>query len=267
MFSSGFFDAVVDVKDLNYNYNEQNMTTRLSTKKSRNHKRLGASSFHAEDEAHSSSDDDDNDTAAGAAAASGLGFKSTTSSSKSKKSKSKPMEASTKRPVGLLDKSAQKPAKKRSIDPRFNELCGELDAGAFRKSYGFIYDDHLQNDAAGIQKALKRTKSKTKKEELQEALNSVKLTMKEDAGRQKRRMDEQKAKQLLAGNAPGGGGGDAAARGEKKKFHVTKSKQREALLKVKYDRLKKEGHLDKWLEGKRRKVAAKERKRLPQSRP
>ena len=185
---------------------------------------------------------------------------------KQRRRKKGPQEASTKRPVALPKAWAAdgKKGKRRAVDPRFNELCGELDRERFRKQYGFVYDEHLQNDASNLAKALKKVKNPDKREALKGALTDVKTAIKDDAGRQKGRDDAAKARALLAGTAGGGGGGGGG--GGAKKFHVPKAKQKEAVLKVKFERLKKEGRLDKWLETRRRKVAAKERKRLPKSR-
>ena len=54
-------------------------------------------------------------------------------------------------------------------DPRFSSISGQLNDDKFLQAYGFL-DKQQEQEVVGLQRALKKTKSATRKEALKEQL-------------------------------------------------------------------------------------------------
>ena len=170
-----------------------------------------------------------------------------------RESKHRPVEMSSKRPVPIL-RDAFQAGKHERKDPRFESLsAGSLDENKFRKRYKFLYDEHLPDERKELKAALNKTKSAMKKAELQAELTRVSQAIKDEE--RKRRVEalhlEQKAKEkeaVKAGKAP---------------FYLKASEKKRLDLLAKYEDLKSSGRLDKYIEKKRKKNAAKDHRYLP----
>jgi ribosomal RNA-processing protein 36 len=80
----------------------------------------------------------------------------------------RPVEVSSKIPVGRF-RAVVPERRVKGRDPRFDEFTGELNVGRVEKAYQFI-DDMEKQEAENLKKSLKKVKSATKKEEIQDRL-------------------------------------------------------------------------------------------------
>ncbi|CAG9462950.1 unnamed protein product [Pedinophyceae sp. YPF-701] len=176
--------------------------------------------------------------------------------------KNRPVEVSSARPVSrfrdvLADADVGVP-KREVRDPRFDPMAGEYNEAAFAKRYKFLYDERLPEERAALAAAAKRAKSAAKRAELQRALSRVEQQLaKESARRRSERVErEARAKEK------------AAIAGGKRPFYLKKSVKRELELLDRYKELKKKGEnkIDKFLEKKRKRNAAKDHRYLPSAR-
>ncbi|RVW16243.1 rRNA biogenesis protein rrp36 [Vitis vinifera] len=86
--------------------------------------------------------------------------------------KNRPMEVSSKKPVSRFRETIQVP--KRVVrDPRFESLCGTLDADGFRKRYNFLYETELPAEREGLKKELKKANDPKVIEELKNQISWI----------------------------------------------------------------------------------------------
>lgn len=169
--------------------------------------------------------------------------------------KNRPREMSSKRPVSrfrevvVVGGPKRASASSQSVDPRFDERAGSLNEDLFKKSYAFV-EEMKQSEKNAIEKAVKKTKSKERKEQLQRLIDQM----------ESRKMAAEKKEQqqkLLREHRK-----EAATLG-KKPYYIKKSVQKRAELALKYKELKRSGKLETFLTKKRKKNASRDRKHLP----
>lgn len=167
-----------------------------------------------------------------------------------------PSEMPSKKPVPVFRETLQG-GKREVRDPRFSSLtAGPLVEPAFKKRYSFLFNEKLPAEKRDLQEALKKTKSVSKKAELKSALARVTQQLQEESTRQRREAVEVEAQtQRRAARAAGN-----------KPFYLKKSEVRRQELIAKYEDLKKSGRLEKFLEKRRKKNAAKDHRYLPSRR-
>ena len=168
------------------------------------------------------------------------------------KHKHAPSELPSTKPVGVYRDTLQL-GKREVRDPRFSEGSGALVDGAFKKRYSFLYDETLPHEKKDIQNSLKKTKSERKRQELKAELARVTQRLKEEQMRRnKEKFEEDDRKRRAAERAAG-----------KQPYYLKKSEKRRQELIAKYEELKKSGRLERFLEKRRKKNAAKDHKHLP----
>lgn len=168
--------------------------------------------------------------------------------------KNRPREMSSKQPVSrfrevMVGGPKRASASSQSVDPRFDERAGSLNEDLFKKSYAFV-EEMKQSEKNTIEKAVKKTKSKERKEQLQRLIDQM----------ESRKMAAEKKEQqqkLLREHRK-----EAASLG-KKPYYIKKSVQKRAELALKYKELKRSGKLETFLTKKRKKNASRDRKHLP----
>ena len=190
----------------------------------------------------------------------------------SRKSKNHPMELSSKRRVGTLrdssalgDRAAPARSRKRGAarDPRFEDACGRLDGDAWRREYDFL-DAHQQREIGQLEGDARRERKRARKgrggaeaahalrEQLvvarQQRLERVRGEKQQAQLREWKR--DERAK-VAAGKAP---------------FYLKRSAKREMAMQLRFDELRKRGKLDTFMEKKRKKATAKERRWMPTER-
>ncbi|KAJ7952372.1 ribosomal RNA processing protein 36-like [Quillaja saponaria] len=170
--------------------------------------------------------------------------------------KNRPMEASSKKPVPTFRDIVQAP-KKVARDPRFESLCGTLDTEGFRKRYNFLFENELPAEKEALHKKLKKCKDPKIINEVEERISWIDKQLKSDTT--KRADADILAKHKKKER-------EAAKQG-KRPFYMKKSEIREQRLIEKYKELKASGKLEKFIEKKRRKNAAKDHKFMPYRRP
>lgn len=171
---------------------------------------------------------------------------------KSKRRKQAPREVSSKRPVpmGRDDCMEQCPTTRRGFDPRFEEHCGELREEHVDRNYAFV-DGMLARERAelargaggggnGDETALARVDG---------------MIARRDADRRRRQVGASARAEERQ-----------AVRDGKQPFFLKKSVLRERELEAKFGELKKAGRVKKFIQNRRRRAAAKERKKLPPKR-
>uniref|UniRef100_A0A2D4EK59 rRNA biogenesis protein RRP36 n=1 Tax=Micrurus corallinus TaxID=54390 RepID=A0A2D4EK59_MICCO len=163
----------------------------------------------------------------------------------------RPLETSAKLPVPFL-RQVVTVKKKVSRDPRFDDLSGEYKPEVFEKTYSFL-NDVRKKEKEVIQKQLKKSQNVEEQNKLQQLLK--RMTQQEEAQRkcQKKREDSLAFKRQQRELAKQG----------KKPFFLKKSEMQKLELAEKYKELKKSGKLESFLNKKRKRNAAKDKRRLP----
>ncbi|XP_058085490.1 uncharacterized protein LOC131232966 [Magnolia sinica] len=166
--------------------------------------------------------------------------------------KNRPMEMSSKKPVGRFREVIQA-RKKVTRDPRFESLCGTLDTDGFRKRYSFLFEVELPAEKEKLQKLMKKSNDPKVIEELK---NHIAWIDKQQRSGSAKRADtkilaEHKKKER-----------EAAKQG-KQPFYLKKSEVRERKLIEKYNHLKATGKLEDFIEKRRKRNAAKDRRHMP----
>lgn len=138
-------------------------------------------------------------------------------------------------------------------DPRFDDLCGTFDKDLFDKGYGFIKEIR-DEDERDLKKFVKSSKEEEKVEEAKQKLKAMKRTSREQT--QEKKVDDKLKSMKKAELA-------AVKEGKKKPFFLKKSERKKLSLAEKFKELKQNGKLEKYMEKKRKRNAAKLKKALP----
>lgn len=166
-------------------------------------------------------------------------------------SKHAPMEMTSKRQVSRRREIL--PVKKIEYrDPRFDSLgSGPLDEARAERAYAFL-DDYRNDEMKQLKAAVKKAKTPREKEELQRALMSMESKKKaKDRKERERAVVEEHRKQEK----------ELVKQG-KRPFYLKKSEQKKRLLLDQFASMS-EKQVEKAIEKKRKKVAAKEKKEMP----
>ena len=173
--------------------------------------------------------------------------------------KNAPREMSSKVPVGRLrevvlpEEMRQRVHRKPSRDPRFSDLSGRLNKDLFDKSYAFL-EDHRKDDIAQLRQLLRDSKDERKRRIAQQQLNRLQQQQQQhvrDSARKelKRKRRAQEGEAVTQGKQP---------------FFLKENERRKLEVQERYESLKEQGKLQKYMTKKRKRNAAKERKRMPE---
>ncbi|KAI1330131.1 hypothetical protein F5Y16DRAFT_46802 [Xylariaceae sp. FL0255] len=170
-------------------------------------------------------------------------------------SKHAPMEITSKKPVSRRRDDIMTTHKPVARDPRFafssSTSTRPQDEARLRKAYAFL-DEYRDSEMQQIKQAIRKTKSPSEKEELSRALKSM---------QSKREVQNRRDKEaaLLAEHRKHEK--ELVAQG-KKPFYLKKSEQKKQLLVDRFAGMKKK-QVDKTIERRRKKLAARERRDMP----
>lgn len=155
-----------------------------------------------------------------------------------------PSEQSTRRPVGRVRSVPGLESKSASLyqDPRFDTALGKADLHKTRKNYGFL-DVYRESEIADLQKGLKNARTERDRETISKAIQAQKSRLET----LKNRDTENEVMQKL--------------RYQK----ISRAKKREILLKEKFNKMSSRD-VNKSVEKRRRKIAQKQKKMLPERR-
>lgn len=177
--------------------------------------------------------------------------------------KHRPVEMSSKRPVSVLRDSTLGLGdgsgimrRKRTRDPRFDSVSGRYSEKAFKKRFSFIFDEKIPEEQRDIKDSLSKIKSSSRKEKLQRKLQKLNQQLKTEEARRKQEARKQKVMDRHR----------EAGRGKSNKFYLKKSEVKKQELLLQYEELKESGQLEKYMEKRRKKNAAKDHRYLPVSR-
>ena len=180
--------------------------------------------------------------------------------------KHRPVERTSKKPVPVLREAFQG-GKHRGRDPRFDPLTARVSGGGkksgavsddkAKKRYAFLYDEKLPEEKRELQEALKKTKSEAKKAEIKAQLTRLTQHAKAEALRRSKETAEKEEQNKRR---------EARASG-KTPYYLKKSEQKRQEILAKYEELKSTGGLERYMEKRRKKNAAKDHRYLPSRRP
>eukprot|EP00752_Nemacystus_decipiens_P003788 g3488.t1 len=174
----------------------------------------------------------------------------------SRANKNRPQEASSLRAVGRF-REVVASKRKTARDPRFEGGGGssKLNYDIFRKAYGFL-GDYQDSEIEELKKSLKKEKNQERSARLQALLTRLQQERAERSQGDRTRNAIREAKKKER---------DAVA-GGKKPFFLKGSEKKRLSLEQRYEGLKQEGKLSKFMEKKRKKNAAKDHRWLPSKR-
>ncbi len=171
----------------------------------------------------------------------------------SRASKHAPTELSSKKAVSR--KRSVVPTKKVDHrDPRFDPLSGVIDEQKLKKNYSFL-DTYRDNEMAELKTAIRKTKDSETKEKLKRALLSMESRKKAQAIKDQQQDVLRKHRKEEKGKIEQG----------KKPFYLKKADQKKIALLERFEGMKSK-QVDKVIERRRKKFAAKERKFMPDER-
>eukprot|EP00903_Cladosiphon_okamuranus_P017529 g16144.t1 len=174
----------------------------------------------------------------------------------SRANKNRPQEASSLRAVGRF-REVVVGKRKTARDPRFEGGAGssKLNYDIFRKAYGFL-GEYQDREIEELKKSLKKEKNQERSARLQAILTRLQQERAERSQGDRTRAAIREAKKKER---------DAVA-GGKKPFFLKGSEKKRLSLEQRYEGLKEEGKLSKFMEKKRKKNAAKDHRWLPSKR-
>ncbi|GAB7351287.1 hypothetical protein MBLNU459_g1704t1 [Dothideomycetes sp. NU459] len=173
--------------------------------------------------------------------------------SKSRSSKHAPASQSSKRQVTRKRNVVDAPVR-RVRDPRFGPVGGPNDDTALSKNYAFL-NDYQTSEMSELRAAIKKTRNDDEKETLKRKLLSMesKKKARESKERQQEVLREHRKKEKQA------------IKEGKNPFYLKKSDQKQMALVEKFNKMKGKDR-EKLMERRRKKVAGKEKKNMPQAR-
>uniref|UniRef100_A0A0N4ZZ62 rRNA biogenesis protein RRP36 n=1 Tax=Parastrongyloides trichosuri TaxID=131310 RepID=A0A0N4ZZ62_PARTI len=160
-----------------------------------------------------------------------------------KVNKDKPLEISYKKPVKFITKRkfGEKP---RGFDPRFDPRCGEFHEGAFRKSYAFL-DEIKDKETKALKEELQKCKN-TDFERANKIREILKIRKTQEMNRKMIDLRKEAVNEVVRDNIERMNSG-------KKPIFLKPHQMKERVLNKKYEYLKKEGNITKYLEKKSKK--------------
>ena len=174
-----------------------------------------------------------------------------------KRNKNAPLEMRSNKPVGRFRQiklnSSEAVGTYKPHDPRFSDLNGRLNTQKFYESYDFL-DEYQQSEAVKLEKSLKKYKANSDAAlEISEELMKMRQQMSE---RRKKLREVKRVNELMAVEK-------SKIKDGKKPFFLKKNALKEKLLEDRYDELKKEGKLKKFIDKKRKRNSSKDHRWLP----
>uniref|UniRef100_A0A0N5BKE1 rRNA biogenesis protein RRP36 n=1 Tax=Strongyloides papillosus TaxID=174720 RepID=A0A0N5BKE1_STREA len=154
----------------------------------------------------------------------------------------RPLEVSYKKPVKLT-KKAKFGEKPRGFDPRFDRRCGDYHEGAFRKSYSFL-NEIRQEESKALKEELQRCKN-TDPERASKIREILKNRKTKEINEKMIDLKKEAINEVVRNNIERMNSG-------KKPIFYKPNQMKERIAKKKYEYLKEEGKLNKYLEKKKR---------------
>jgi len=172
---------------------------------------------------------------------------------KKRDNKNRPMEISSKKPVSRY-REVVEVKKKKTRDPRFDNLSGKFNEDLFKKSYKFL-SEMEENEMNMIQEKIKKTKNSLEKEKLSRVYQSLKSKKQTEEAKERRQAIKREWRKKEMQRVKEG----------KKPYFLKKADLKRMELIDKYKNTKSKS-IDKILEKRRKKNASKEHKLMPRKR-
>jgi ribosomal RNA-processing protein 36 len=172
---------------------------------------------------------------------------------KKRENKNRPMEISSKKPVSRY-REVIEVKKKKTRDPRFDNLSGKYNEDLFKKSYKFLSEIE-ENEMNMIQEKIKKTKNSLEKEKLTRVYQSLKSKKQTEAAKERRQAIKREWRKKEMQRVKEG----------KRPYFLKKADLKRMELIDKYKNTKSKS-IDKILEKRRKKNASKEHKLMPRKR-
>ena len=174
---------------------------------------------------------------------------SSTSPQFKRSNKRAPREVSSKRKVSVIREL--KSGKQSTRDPRFDDLSGTFDENVFEASYGFI-KEMRSGEKSQLQAELKKCKDPRKRDQLIKLINKMNTSEKAQQVKTERQKLKVQSRKRAMDNVKQG----------KNPYFAKKSELRKSELKNKFEKLKKEGKVDKYMAKRRKQNLQKDKKSL-----
>ncbi|CAG8478269.1 12034_t:CDS:2 [Acaulospora morrowiae] len=172
-----------------------------------------------------------------------------------RKSKRRPVEVSSKKPVSRFRKVVDLPSNiKKRRDPRFDNLSGKFNEDLFEKSYNFL-NEYKDSEIKELQDRISKEKDPEEIEKLRQLLSKLQSkAAHEKQLKQKKLLKRERRKEEL----------ELVSRG-KTPFYIKKSDEKKLELIDKFEKIQKSNPkaLDKFIEKRRKRNAAKEHRHMP----
>ena len=156
---------------------------------------------------------------------------------------------SSKRKVSVIREI--KTGKRTTRDPRFDDLSGTFRENVFQDSYGFIKDIRSE-EKTQLQAELKKCKDPNKRDQLVRLINKMNTAEQSQQVKSERQRLKVESRKRAMHNVKQG----------KNPYFAKKSELRKSELKNKFEKLKKEGKVDKYLAKRRKLNLQKDKKSL-----
>ncbi|KAK9695269.1 rRNA biogenesis protein RRP36 [Popillia japonica] len=163
--------------------------------------------------------------------------------------KNRPREMSSKRRINIRNEITQLKKQPTFRDPRFDPLCGTFNEESFRENYKFLYD-MKQKEYKQLERELEMTEDVEERRKIKYLKQRLGNQIREHEKLEKEKRKIQEEKQEIR---------TKLRKGEKPVFKKKSEKKLEGLIE-KYEELKKSNKLQKHIEKKSKKLAAKFKK-------
>ena len=160
-----------------------------------------------------------------------------------------PREASSKKKVSVIREI--KVAKRTTRDPRFDELSGTFEEETFKNSFQFIKDIRSE-EKEQLQNELKKCKVPQRKDQIVRLINKMNTAEKANQLKAEKQKLKSETRKRAFENVKQG----------KNPYFAKQSELRKSELKSKFEKLKKEGKVDKYLAKRRKQNLQKDKKSL-----
>ncbi|KAJ3066615.1 rRNA biogenesis protein rrp36 [Podochytrium sp. JEL0797] len=166
-----------------------------------------------------------------------------------------PAEQTSKRPVSRFRQVIEIPKKEIGRDPRFSKFSGTLNEGLFKRSYGFL-EEYQKSEIEQLRATISKTKDEDEREVLRQELHKKVSKQVENARQEKQKNIDRQWKKTEMESVKQG----------KKAFYLKKGDKEKLALFEQYKKLGEGKGVDKFLEKRRKKNSASEKRFLPNAR-
>eukprot|EP00189_Rhodosorus_marinus_P014204 CAMPEP_0184746772 /NCGR_PEP_ID=MMETSP0315-20130426/9293_1 /TAXON_ID=101924 /ORGANISM="Rhodosorus marinus, Strain UTEX LB 2760" /LENGTH=223 /DNA_ID=CAMNT_0027219497 /DNA_START=193 /DNA_END=864 /DNA_ORIENTATION=+ len=151
-------------------------------------------------------------------------------------------------------RSNNRVGERKSIDPRFEAHCGNFNQGLYEKAYGFV-DELKEKEKMTLEEEIAKQKDPAVRTKIAAQLQTLNAAVERSQAQKTRREIRNRVRAEERENVRLG----------KTPFFASKRELDRVELEAKYDQLRSQGKVKKYIEKRRKKQAHKDKKLLPRS--